>query len=159
MTKTLIIFYSLEWFTRTIAQDIAHQTKGKLLELHPSKDICKGFVKYFWGGKQVLMKETPKLKKYTINFEQYTTIYIGTPVWAFTYTPAIRSFLQQTPIQDKNIILFCTHEWRPKHTLQDMEDALPGNTIIAKKAFHRKLLEHNEPLRKQEVAEISNFTL
>jgi len=67
-------------------------------------------MKYFRGGKQIMMKETPKLKPYHIELDTYETIYLGTPVWAFTYTPAIRSFLKQTHLHNKKIILFCTHE-------------------------------------------------
>ena len=110
MQKPIIIFYSLEGFTKRIAEYIAKETNGDLLELQPEKTISKGFMKYFRGGKQVVMKETPILKPYRIDLKKYETIYLGTPVWAFTYTPAIRSFLKQTPLHNKKIILFCTHE-------------------------------------------------
>lgn len=90
------------------------------------------------------MKEIPALKPYTCELNKYDAIYIGTPVRAFTYTPAIRAFLKQTTIQDKNIILFCTHEWWPGKALANLENDLAGNTILKSKDFNRRLLENNE---------------
>jgi menaquinone-dependent protoporphyrinogen IX oxidase len=62
------------------------------------------------GGKQVVMKETPKLKHFTINPNDYDLIIMGTPVRAFNYTPAFRTFFQDYKIENKKIALFCTHE-------------------------------------------------
>jgi menaquinone-dependent protoporphyrinogen IX oxidase len=67
-------------------------------------------MKYLRGGKQVMMKETPELEPYQIDLKNHDIIYIGTPVWAFTFTPAIRSFLKHTHLKNKKIVLFCTHE-------------------------------------------------
>lgn len=111
-------------------------------------------MKYFRGGKQVMMKETPLLKPYNMDFDKYETIYIGTPVWAFTYTPAIRSFLKQTTLQNKKIVLFCTHEGGPKQTLDNLEKELKGNKIVAKKDFNRKILEKNTDLLNKEIKKI-----
>lgn len=41
MKKSLIIFYSLEGFTKHIAQVIAKESKGETLELEPEKTISK----------------------------------------------------------------------------------------------------------------------
>lgn len=159
MQKTLVIFYSLEGFTKHIAQIIAKETKGELLELQPKKTISKWFMKYVRGGKQVIMKETPLLKTYNIDFDKYETIYIGTPVWAFTYTPAIRSFLKQTILKNKNLIIFCTHEWWPKQTLENLEKVLKWNHILTKKDFNRRFLEKNPELLHKEIKEIINYKL
>ena len=151
MQKPLIVFYSLDGFTKHIAKIIAHKIDGELLELHPKKAISRGFMKYVRGGKQVIMKETPELKTYHIDLKNHDTIYIGTPVWAFTFTPAIRSFIKETHLQGKKIVLFCTHEGGPKKTLENLEEALPGNTILSKKDFNRKLLEKDEKKLEEEI--------
>jgi flavodoxin len=39
MKKPLIVFYSLEGFTKHIAKKIAKKIDGELLELHPKKEI------------------------------------------------------------------------------------------------------------------------
>ena len=154
MNKTLIVFYSLEGFTQKIAQEIAKQTNGDLLQLFPQQDPLSThnkWMKYFRWGKQVIMKETPPLKPYICNIDAYETIYIGTPVRAFTYTPAIRSFLQQTKIHNKKIVLFCTHEWWPGTTLQKLKEALKDNTILATKDFNKRLWTHDPKFLQEEI--------
>jgi hypothetical protein len=102
------------------------------------------------------MKEIPELNPYTCDLDKYDTIYIGTPVRAFTYTPAIKAFLKQTNIQNKNIILFCTHEGWPGKTLLNLQNDLNGNTILKTKDFNRRLLESDELKLEKEITEFLN---
>ncbi len=67
-------------------------------------------MKYVRGGRQALMKSEPELEKLHKDPSNYDTIIIGTPVRAYTYAPAIRTFLKMIKLQDKKIALFCTHE-------------------------------------------------
>lgn len=97
------------------------------------------------------MKETPELQKYNCDASEYETIYIGTPVRAYTYTPAIKTFLKQTKIQNKNIILFCTHEGAPGKSLINLENDLHGNKVLKSKDFNRRILEHNEAALEEEI--------
>ena len=154
MKKSLIIFYSLEWFTKKIANIIAEQTWADLLQIHPEQEIKTDskLMKYFRWGKQIFMKEIPELKEYTCDLSKYDTIYIGTPVRAYTYTPTIKAFLKQTEIKHKNIILFCSHEGWPGKALVNLENDLSGNTIVKSKDFNRRILEHNEKELEKEIS-------
>lgn len=85
MPNKIIIYYSLEGSTRLIAETIAQGLGADILELKPLKEINpKGFLKYFWGGQQVVFKEKPRLEFFSKNPLDYEIIIIGTPVWAFT---------------------------------------------------------------------------
>ncbi|HQP91981.1 MAG TPA: flavodoxin, partial [Candidatus Omnitrophota bacterium] len=86
--KKLIVFYSLDGNTRFIARAIAESTGADMMELQPRvQPELKGFMKYLWGGRQVFMKEKPQLLSFQKNPQDYDLIFIGTPVWAFTYAP------------------------------------------------------------------------
>jgi flavodoxin len=157
MTRSLIVFYSLDGFTERIAKAMATKIGLDLLHLHPKQDIKKSglkFMKYFRGGKQVLMKEIPELHPYICDISTYDIIYIGTPVRAYTYTPAIRAFLSQTQIKNKKLILFCTHEGGPGKTLANLTHDLNGNSIIKTKDFNRKILEYNEEALMKEIDDL-----
>jgi len=41
------------------------------------------------------MKEKPELKAFDKDLDKYDLIFIGTPVWAFNYTPAIYTFFEK----------------------------------------------------------------
>jgi len=134
--KTLVVYYSYEGSTRIIAETIATALDGDLLECRPQKDISsKGFMKYVWGGRQVVFKKRPLLEPFEKNPSDYETLIIGTPVWAFDYAPAIRSFLSQANLQKKNVGVFCCHEGSKGKTLENMKKMLSGNTILGETDF------------------------
>jgi flavodoxin len=132
--KTLVVFYSLEGSTRRVANLIREMMNADALELMPAKDSIGSerdkFGKYLLGGKQAVMRETPELKPIDVRPEDYELIFLGTPVWAWTYAPALRTFFKEHAITNKKIALFCTHEGGMKNTLLQMKEALPDNTFI-----------------------------
>ncbi|MFV0343263.1 MAG: flavodoxin family protein [Anaerocolumna sp.] len=108
--KTLIVFYSLKGDTKFLADVIATELESDVLELKPVKEIPKnGIKKFILGGKSVLFKEKPKLCNSMPDFNEYDTIFIGTPIWAGSYTPPIATFLSKTHLHNKRIALFASH--------------------------------------------------
>lgn len=107
--RVKVIFYSLDGNTRLIANQIAKNLNGEIIELKPKKHYAQnGFKKYLWGGTSVLMKEKPDLEPYDNNLD-YDLIVIGTPVWAGTFSPAIRTFLTENDLSGKKVALFACH--------------------------------------------------
>lgn len=140
--KALVIYYSYEGNTRFIAKVISKQLKSDLLELKPEQPLLNthGFTKYIWGGKQVLMKEKPELKKLSKDPEDYDLILIGTPVWAWNYTPPIRTLLSKNLINNKKVALFCTYDNNPGSSLDNMNDELSEhNVVIEEQGFQKPL--------------------
>ena len=134
--KPLIVFYSFEGNTKLIAEKIAQTVDAEALELKPQKEIrTKGFMKYFWGGKQVLTKVKPELFPLDINFDDYDFIFIGTPVWAGSYTPALNSFFNDNKFSNKKIALFCCHGGKKGKVFKKMKYVLEGNEIISEIDF------------------------
>lgn len=131
--KVAIVYYSLEGNTKKVANQIAEKFNADLYELKEVKSTVPktGFFKFVWGGKQVVMKQKPDLEELNINIDEYDLIFIGTPVWAFTFSPAIRSFLSKYNIKGKKIGIFCCHSGGLKNTIQDIKDNLNGNEFVA----------------------------
>ncbi|MDD5031929.1 MAG: NAD(P)H-dependent oxidoreductase [Patescibacteria group bacterium] len=136
MPNKIIIYYSLEGSTRLMAETMARAIGADILELKPLKEINpNGFLKYFWGGRQVIFKEKPKLEIFAKNPLDYDIIIIGTPVWAFTFAPPLRSFFKRVKLRDKKIGIFCCHEGNFGKTLENLAKELAGNTIIGQADF------------------------
>jgi len=149
MSKILIIYHSLDGNTDFIAKLLARELKADLLRLEPVKEISRKILpKYLWGGRQVLMKVKPKLKKYNNDFKKYDLVLIGTPIWAFTFTPPVRTFLSKKELKSKKIALFCTHEGNPGKTFQFMQKELGGNKIFSKPDFYA-VLRNKEKIKKK----------
>ena len=134
--KILVVYYSYEGSTKFIAQTIAESVHADILECRPVKDISsKGFMKYLWGGRQVVFKQQPQLEPFEKNPDDYDIILIGTPVWAFDYAPAIRTFVTQGTLKHKKIGLFCCHEGAKGKTFDHLQNVLSDNTIIGEMDF------------------------
>lgn len=136
MPKSLVIYYSLEGNTKLIAKAVADTLHADLLELQLVKSIPnKGFFKFFWGGKQVMMKEHPELQPFSVKPAEYDLIVFGTPVWAGSYNPAFRTFFAQSPLKGKQIALFCCYGGSAGRTFEALKAELPDNTFLGDIGF------------------------
>ena len=135
--STLIVYFSFDGNTKFIAEKITETINADIIELKTSKEYpTKGFLKYFWGGKSVIFGETPKLINGSIDLDRYEIIYIGTPVWAGSYTPPIKSFIRQYKLQGKRIALFASHGGNgAEKCFAKLKGALPENKFIGEIAF------------------------
>jgi menaquinone-dependent protoporphyrinogen IX oxidase len=86
----------------------------------------------------VLLKKKPELAPYQFDPEIYDLIIIGTPVWAWSFAPPLRTFFNDHSLEDKKVALFITHQGGPGKTLANMETELPNARIIAKRDFHNE---------------------
>jgi flavodoxin len=134
--KKLVIFYSFEGNTRFVAETIAAKVGADLLELHPQKEISThGFMKYLWGGRQATMKMKPELLPLDKDPADYDLIYLGTPVWAFTFAPPLRTFLSDHLPARKRIALFCCYDGSRGKVFDHLRTALSGNEIVSENDF------------------------
>lgn len=105
--KTAVIYYSLEGNTKYAAKKIAAQLGADLIQLIPVKDYPTGKVsKYFWGGKSATFGESPRLEPYSFDQNQYDLVILGTPIWAGTFAPPLRTFIRENKLTGKKVALF-----------------------------------------------------
>ena len=129
--KKLVIYYSLDGNTAFVARTMAGAVGADILELKiKNEQKHSGFLKYFWGGRQVMMKTKPELLPFDKRPEDYDVLFIGTPVWAFTYAPALATFFSSVHLKAKKIALFCCSGGTKGKALKKMAEQLPGNEII-----------------------------
>ena len=145
VNKILIVYYSLTGNTRFIAESIQEIMKADIQEIKPKKEVKpKGAMKYFWGGYKATMKKKPSLKPIEKDPNNYDVIIIGTPVWAWTIAPPIRSFLTQYDLSNKKVGFWCCHAGSPGGTLRIMEKCAPDSEIIGKIKFLDPLKKKTE---------------
>lgn len=111
MPKGLIVYYSFEGTTEIVAKVLSEEFELDCIRLKPVKELkSKGFSKFVWGGAQVVMGSIPELEPINVNLDEYDFIWLGTPIWAGTYAPPIRAFLDQPNLNNKKIAYFYTHD-------------------------------------------------
>jgi len=147
--KTLVIYYSLTDNCDFVAQEIKKIWGADLLRLVPKKDIPKeGFLRLFLGGKQVFQKETPELENFEVDLKKYDRFVIGTPVWAFSFAPALRTFFQKNTLPDKPVALFACHKGGPGKILENLKKMLEKHDCSGEIDFANALEKKEETLEK-----------
>ncbi len=107
--KTAIVYYSMSDNTAFAAKMIAEEMPADTIAIVPKKAYpSTGFKKFLWGGKSVLMKEKPELLAYEFDASAYDRVVLGTPVWAGTFAPPLRTFIeeQREALGDKRLAAF-----------------------------------------------------
>lgn len=135
--RALIVYFSFEGNTKLIAEKIAETIGADIVELATSKQYPQeGIGKYFWGGKSVVFGDKPELLNETVDWNKYQTIIIGTPVWASSFTPPVKSFISKYKISGKRIALFACHGGGgAEKCFAKLKKALPGNEFIGEIDF------------------------
>ena len=124
--KTLIVYFSLNGNTKWAVEQMAAVLPADTLALAPKSAYPdKGFKKFLWGGKSAVMKEMPELEPYTVDLDQYGRIIFATPVWAGTFTPPLRSFIQAEDLSGKEFaFVACSSGGSPGKTFAGLKALL-----------------------------------
>jgi len=146
--KTVIIYYSLTGFTASIAKAMAKVMKADTIELKTKDDIKKdsNFKAFIKGGSQVFLKKKPALQEFQFNPDDYDLIIIGTPVWAWSFAPPLRSFFTDHHITGKKVAVYATHQGGPGKTLKNMTNELSDANVVAERDFINEKDKHARAL-------------
>lgn len=117
MKKILVVYYSRTGNTCTIAKNISKILKADVDEIIDKKNR-KGILGWIFGGRDAIIKKRTDIL-FKKDSSKYNTVIIGTPIWASTLTPAIRTYLESNSI--KKIAFFCTYGGSPGKTFAEME--------------------------------------
>ena len=107
----LIIYYSLTGNTKYIAEQIRRKTRGDVFEIETVKTYPGEYSTLTEEAKRQLQTgDLPALKKSPPDMSSYDLIFVGSPVWWYTVSTPVMSFLRQADFAGKKFSAFCTHE-------------------------------------------------
>ena len=110
-TKMLIIYYSLTGNTKYIAEQVRKKTGGDVFEIETVKTYPAEYSALTDEAKRELQTGVlPALKKNPPDMSSYDLILVGSPVWWYTVSTPVMSFLRQADFAGKKVSAFCTHE-------------------------------------------------
>ncbi|MBD3202852.1 hypothetical protein GF327_01035 [Candidatus Woesearchaeota archaeon] len=104
--KILVVYYSRTGKTEEVAKKISKRLKADIEKIIDKKSR-KGILGYISGGKDAATRKLTKIGKIKNDPEKYDLVIIGTPVWARTMAPAIRTYLTKNKLK-KKVAFFCT---------------------------------------------------
>lgn len=135
--KTILVYYSMGGNTDYAAKKIAERTGAELLRLETARAYPKSTaLKMFWCGRAAMFGDRPKLKPYTFSAKDYDLVILGSPVWAGTITPPLRTFLRDNSLAGCRTAFFsCQAGDVSERFVSEMRAALKGCTIVAEGGF------------------------
>ena len=113
--KTLVAYFTASEVRNTerLAKNLAEATDADLFEIVPA--LAYTTEDLDWNDEQSRstfeMKDStarPEVASKVENMDQYTTIYVGFPIWWYTAPRIINTFLEQYDLTGKTIIPFAT---------------------------------------------------
>lgn len=128
--KTLIVYYSYSGNTKRIAEMIQSKIGGdtaRIETVSPYEGDYNSVVEQ--GKKEVNSGFAPEIKPMNINMSDYDTIVLGTPVWWYTYAPAVKTFLNENDFSGKTVYSFATNGGWIGHTFKDIQNECAGSEI------------------------------
>lgn len=103
----LIVYYSRTGTTKKVAEYLRTKLQCDIEEIFDTKDRS-GTIGYLIAGRDAMQKNLTTIKALTKNPADYDLVIIGTPVWAWTMSTPIRTFITENKNNLKNIACFCT---------------------------------------------------
>jgi flavodoxin len=150
MTRILVVYYSLTGNTKFIAETIKTELNADILPLKPIKELsADSAMRYFWGGFQTFMKKKPKLEDYTVTPEEYDLLVLGTPVWAWRYSPPIHSFINKHDLSSKKVALWMCYAGDGVKAMGRFKGLLENANIIADTGFQDPMQKGKEEAKEK----------
>lgn len=75
-------------------------------------------------------KSTVEIEDINIDFDNYDEIIIGSPVWWYSITPVIRSFLKENNLERKTIVPFATNAGWLGRTFKEIKELCENSNVI-----------------------------
>ncbi len=125
--KKLVIYYSFDGNTRSIAKQIARALKASIAELRTVKsypddyDVLLGLAK-----REVESGYMPQILPLSVDISKYDVIVLGTPIWWSSFTPAVKKLLASNTWKGKKVYPFATYNDSVGHVGSDFKKALRG---------------------------------
>jgi len=151
--KTLVIYYSYGGNTKRIAEKIHSIVGGDIKEIETVVPYSTDYNTVVDQGQDEVNKGyMPKIKNLDLNLDEYDKIVIGTPVWWYTFAPAVKTFLNNYSLENKTIYPFATNGGWIGHTFKDFVKACPLSEV--KKGIN---IRFDEQTLKTSMTEIENW--
>ena len=148
--KILVVYFSLTGNSGKVANMIKDITGGDIFEIQPDFDYSKvESMKEMeeLGKEQVENGFRPELKNSIKDIEAYDLIIIGSPVWWFSVSPPLMSFLSQYDLKDTKVAPFCTCISHMGDFFTQIKEEIPDAKVLEGLTIYESDLKDEEEAR------------
>jgi flavodoxin len=145
--KSLVVYYTRTGKTRFVAETIAAQLGADIEEIVDQKKRG-GVLGWIMSGKDASRKSLTEIAQTTKLPQDYDLIVIGTPIWAWSPTPAIRSYIKQNSLVGKKVALVYTFDSGMKQAAEKTKELLQDVTVVSELPLAAPLANKEETQKK-----------
>ena len=146
--RVLVIYYSLTGNTKKIANQIKEITNADIYEIKTIDELKPGFFVYSKIKKQLATIIYPKIKNDNFpDFNQYDIIFVGSPIWWYTVSTPVSSFLKEVNFNDKLVIPFSTQGSNYGSYFKDFKDQVQNARVKNGAAFNNLPEEYDAAVK------------
>lgn len=150
--KKLVVYCSYTGNTRKIASIIKDKLNCDVLELEPLTPFSEDYDEVVdeYQNNSIDNKEVA-IKDINVDLNNYDEIIIGTPVWWYTISPVVVTFLKKYDLSGKKIYPFATNAGWLGKTFKDFTKLCPNSEVhdgmnILFKSYSSELVTSNDDL-------------
>lgn len=128
--KKIVVYYSYTGNTKKIANMIKEKLNCDILELTPKIPFSTDYqavVDEYQNNS--IQNKSVGINDIKLDLNQYDEIIVGTPVWWYTISPVVVTFLKNYNLDNKTIIPFATNAGWIGKTFKDIEKLCPNSKI------------------------------
>lgn len=120
--KSIVIYYSYGGNTRRIAEKIQKALGADIMEIKTKKPYEGNYNDVVNQGQQEVNSGfMPEIQQTEADLSSYDTVVLGTPVWWYTFAPAMKTFLHEADLSGKKVYPFATNGGWIGHTFKDFK--------------------------------------
>ena len=107
--KVLVVYFSHGGNTQKLAKEISDQVGGDFRRIVPVNAYPGGDELYDYTEQEQADDARPEIQDLNIDMSKYDTVFIGYPIWWYTYPQVILTFFVNYDLTGKTIVPFVTH--------------------------------------------------
>ena len=154
--RILVVYYSRTGHTARVAKDIAARLNADVEEVRERRPR-PGFVGYLRGCYDSLRKQVTEIEEPQRSPVDYSLIIVGTPVWVWDMTPAIRSYLQWARGRARAIAFFVTSGDTDVQKIAPALENAVNNKPIASTGLNERELKNPVEYEKKVTTFVANL--
>lgn len=145
--KRLVTYFSASGVTRKAAEELAAVAKADIHEIKPAEPYTREDLD--WRNKKSrssleMQNEAsrPALDGAIPDLLEYDTVYIGFPIWWGVAPRVVNTFIENSDLKDKDLIVFATSGGSGlEYAVNDLRKRYPGLNIRSGRLVKGKVTE------------------
>ena len=145
--KSLVVYYSRTGNAKFVAETIAAELGSDVEEIVDMKSR-EGKIGWISAGRDATGSKETKIAPTKKVPSDYDLLIIGTPVWAWSPTPAIRTYIKNNDLSGRKVALFFTLDNNLRQAVEKTKALMPNVMFVGELALANALKNKEETEKK-----------